>query len=187
MFIPDSGSRIPLFPSRIQGWQNPGSASKNLRIFKTKTDNKFSKIVSEWGNFLLIFSMPIRESKHIQNYDHYAYFNKGPPSFSGPDRKLLLPPLGGVWPRPGSGILVYLPPEQGHPRTPAPPPPHQSSRAHPLTFYLHCTLIFTWSSLLYISTFAPLPPPPNKCQPGPQKQGGSQGPSATYADDPCMD
>jgi hypothetical protein len=38
MFIPDPGSRIRLFPSRIQGWQDPGSepVSKSLSIFNPK-------------------------------------------------------------------------------------------------------------------------------------------------------
>jgi hypothetical protein len=103
--------------------------------------------VSEWGNFLLIFSRPIREGKQIQNYDHDAYFNKGPPSFSGPDRQLLLPPLGGVWPRPGSGILVYLPPEQGHPLTP-PPPPHTIEWLYPPPF-----LCFTSSYIVIFRSF----------------------------------
>jgi len=105
--------------------------------------------VSEWGNFLLIFSRPIREGKQIQNYDHDAYFNKGPPSFSGPDRQLLLPPLGGVWPRPGSGILVYLPPEQGPP-LPPPPPPTPLSDSIPLPSFASHPVTLSYSDLFVV-------------------------------------
>ncbi len=34
--VADPASRIRLFTSRIQGWQDPGSASKNLNIFNPK-------------------------------------------------------------------------------------------------------------------------------------------------------
>ena len=70
---------------------------------------------------------------------------KGPPSFSGPDRQILLPPLGGVWPRPGSGILVYLPPGLGHPRS----PPHtKMSDPIPLTSLVFIPLDDHYRTLL---------------------------------------
>ena len=102
---------------------------------------------------------------------------KGPPSFSGPDRQILLPPLGGVWPRPGSGILVYLSPGQGHPRTPpSPPPPHQMSRVLPIwSFLSQYTLNLLVFFLFYVIVTTVYPPPPKTTSLDPKSRGAARG------------
>ena len=98
--------------------------------------------ISEWGNFLLNFHGQYVTVHKNKTTTSMHILIKGPPSFSGPDQQILLPPLGGVWPRPGSGILVYLPPGLGHPRTPPPPPPHQDEWPYPP--YFPCVYSFRW-------------------------------------------
>jgi hypothetical protein len=72
---------------------------------------------------------------------------RAPPPFRVQTDSSSCPPLGGVWPRPGSGILVYLSPEQGHPLTP-PPPPHTIEWLYPPPF-----LCFTSSYIVLFRSF----------------------------------
>ena len=58
---------------------------------------------------------------------------RAPPPYRVQTASSSCPPRGGVWPRPGSGILVYLPPGRGHPLTPCPPPHTKVSDPIPLT------------------------------------------------------
>ncbi len=61
-----------------------------------------SNSVSEWGNFLLIIFRPIRKVIQLQNYERYAYFNKGPPPFRVQTSSSSCPPLVGYDPAQGS-------------------------------------------------------------------------------------
>ncbi len=81
------------------------------------------KKVSEWGNFLLNF---LGQYDMVHNHKTTTVMHiliKGPPPFRVQTSRSSCPLLAGVWPRPGSGILVYLSPGLGHPRTPTPPSP----------------------------------------------------------------
>ena len=89
---------------------------------------------------------------------------RAPPPYRVQTASSLCPPLGGVWPLPRSGILVYLPPGGGHPLTPfPPPPPHQVSRALPLfvLFVFDNARSFPYSFLLYHMHGSPPSPPYN--------------------------
>ena len=138
---------ISVFPAKSLSISNkhPSTTPRKWKIEK--------KWVSEWGNFLLNFhGQYVRVHKNKTTTSMHILI-KGPP-FSGPDQQILLPPLGGVWPRPGSGILVYLPPGLGHPRTPPLPPPHtKMSDPIPLTSLIFS---FIWPLLytLYIRDFS---------------------------------
>jgi len=132
------------------------------------------KWVSEWGNFLFNFHGQYEMLHNDKTTTSMHILIKGPPSFSGPDRQILLPPLGGVWPRPGSGILVYLPPGQGHPRTPT--PPHTKlSRVLPIfPFIPNTRSAFSFFSLVFFWYFR-LPPPHKTASLDPKSRGAARG------------
>ena len=138
---------------------------------------KFSKAwVSEWGNFLFNFHGQYDMIHNDKTTTSMHILIKGPPSFSGPDRQILLPPLGGVWPRPGSGILVYLPPGLGHPRTPTPPPHTKLSRVLPIwSFLSQYTLNLLVFFLFYLIVTTVYPPPPKTTSLDPKSRGAARG------------